>query len=149
MCRACVLERKTTKIYFNQVRSKLLNSVRELPLLGSLDRFFHVERWHSVFLAQNLGRWLDRLHIVNHLSNFSVNYAEEKFCIVQRDPLVFAEHVENWRRVTLQNPEKRGVEKRGKKGFYVRKHEKKSFQSNAKRQWLWEEESIVSISFNM
>lgn len=92
-------------------------------LLGSLDRILHVERWHTVLLAENLCRWLDRLHIVNHLRNFSVNYAEEKFCIVQRDALLLAEHVEDGCFVTFEQPGEKVRNKRREEEerFHVRR----------------------------
>jgi hypothetical protein len=102
-CLLCV-----RKLYrrFILIRCDVIENVKlkEDELLGSLDWILHVERRHSVLLAQDLCRWLDRLHIVNHLRNFPVNYAEKEFCIVQRDALLFAEHVEDGRLVALQQP---------------------------------------------
>lgn len=59
-------------------------------LLLALRRLLHVEVGDAILLAEYLRCRLNKLHIVNHLCNFSVDYAQEELGIVERDLFLFA-----------------------------------------------------------
>lgn len=75
-------------------------------LFLAFSRFFNVKVRNSVLLSENLRRRLHKLHVINHLRNFPVDYAEKEFAVVQRDLLLLAQQVQDGRFVALEEPVK-------------------------------------------
>lgn len=73
-------------------------------LLLTLRRFLDIEVRHAILFAENLRRRLDKLHVVNHLRNFSVDYSQEQPRIVERHFLLLTQQVQDWRLITLEKP---------------------------------------------